>query len=105
MGRGEAAGQSHPSIPDWMKDEDDTNDFKLSNTVEWSSQARGYKVTKRGVIVEVIPAGTRPDGEKYPNLAKAGSSRNHVSYVVKVNAQRSSGVFYWPRAKDLWLVI
>jgi hypothetical protein len=64
--------------------------FKVGDQVEWVSQADGWSRTKQGVIVEVIPAGKRP------NLRGAGSARKHESYLVRVG-----GRVYWPRVIHL----
>lgn len=76
--------------------------MKLGDTVEWSSQSQGKWTSKRGQIVDVIPAGVRPSRGLWPSLwngAGPGNGRNHESYVVKVGAK-----FYWPVASGLKVV-
>ena len=73
--------------------------FKAGDTVEWSSQAQGSTTTKRGVVAEVVKAGSRPDRTLFPTLYKhsgCGWGRDHESYVVMVGKKP-----YWPRAAAL----
>lgn len=96
--------------------------FEVGNTVEWTSQANGRHITKRGVIVSTIPANTRPIKSRALQKAREGAgklgldkpgivartdfggmARNHESYVVLVptdNPNRSSRL-YWPRVNAL----
>ena len=75
-------------------------EFQVGDRVKWATEkARdtsrdkgnyGYKAKeipiKNGIVVEVVPAGTRPA------LIQVGlPSRNHCSYVV-----RSKGGLFWP---------
>jgi len=70
--------------------------------VEWERQSKGYTKTKRGVIVEIVPAGGYVDKVKYPHLAKkSGMSRDTVSYIVKVDDRNTSTSYYWPLVKNL----
>ena len=73
--------------------------FKVGDTVEWSSQAQASTTTKRGVVAEVVKAGSRPDRALFPALYKyvgCGFGRDHESYVVLVGKKP-----YWPRAAAL----
>ena len=71
------------------------NDFKVEDTVKWSSQANGRWCTKVGIIVEVVPCGARPVG-----VRRIGGARKCKSYVVAVPVYPDSLTtdfeFYWP---------
>lgn len=75
--------------------------FKVGDEVEWTSQAGGWTRTKRGEVIEVVPA------ESYPMKAPRGSGfpRKVESYVVRATALgRSSNArraTYWPHASLL----
>jgi len=72
---------------------------KLQDTVHWTSQSQGFKKTKSGVVVEIVPPKTYPNKNRFPQLYKGGSigsRRNHESYVVMVGNQP-----YWPRVTHL----
>jgi len=72
--------------------------FSIGDEVEWTSQSAGYKTTKRGVVVQIVPAGLRPDSEAFPSLhRRAGLQRDHDSYVVRVRGRGP----YWPRVSLL----
>lgn len=81
--------------------------FKFEDSVKWSSQAQGRHKTKVGIIVQVVPAGSYPDRDKFPKLywgAGVGMSRNHESYVVAVDCGKTPGSstrHYWPRVSAL----
>lgn len=60
--------------------------------VTWTSQAGGYTTRKRGVVHEVVPAGSMPQAK----IRQPGQARDHESYVVNVD-----GKPYWPLAKNL----
>jgi len=72
--------------------------MKIGDKVTWESQAGGYRKTKIGEIVDVVPAGNRPSVDNFPDLHKAGVGwgRNHRSYVVRVGKKH-----YWPIVKNL----
>lgn len=70
--------------------------FAVGTEVEWRSQAQGSCKTKRGTIIEVIPASKRPDTQIYPHLLGAGWGRKHESYVVLVGRRH-----YWPVVSKL----
>lgn len=76
--------------------------FSAGDLVEWESQAAGSKTTKRGAIVQIVPAGRRramsPETMRACSRSRIsdGSSRNHESYIVNVD-----GTAYWPRVKHL----
>ncbi len=62
--------------------------------VTWTSQSAGVTKTKAGVVEVVVPAGEKPAGIRNP-----GTSRDHVSYLVRAD----HGRLYWPRVKHLEL--
>lgn len=75
--------------------------FHKGDHVHWTSQAGGVHVKKKGIIVEVVPAGTMTkvrdrDGAK---------SRNHESYIVEVTGltKKSKPRRYWPIVSALKL--
>ncbi len=70
----------------------------LHSHVQWRSQGSGVWKVKEGEIVEIIPVGQTPDGNKYPTLRAGGIGmpRNHESYVVAVGKRH-----YWPRVSAL----
>lgn len=68
--------------------------FQIDDWVEWTSSSGGFTKTKRGQIVEVVPAGSRPDGNR---VRGAGWYRRHESYVVMVRTSpRRKPRYYWP---------
>lgn len=84
--------------------------FTLGQTVTWSSQAGGATVRKKGKIVDVVPAGARPDREQFPTLyvgVGIGFGRKHESYVVEAvrltNNPKHRPVIYWPIVSQLSL--
>lgn len=77
--------------------------IEVGAMVVWTSQANGRALEKRGRVVDVVPAGARPDGIREPGLP-----RDHESYLVRattVNARgrRRAGA-YWPRVSALRLL-
>lgn len=79
-----------------------TMQFKQGDEVEWTSQAAGSAKTKRGVVVEVVPAGKRPQTDQF----RLNAVRNYESYVVKANTKgtkKANGLF-WPYPSKLALV-
>ena len=83
-----------------------SEDFKLGSNVEWWSQAQGHDKWKRGKVVQIVMAGSRPD-RSYDDLYKGpgcGCSRNHHSYVIKVATGKNGNgkpKHYWPRVSAL----
>ena len=72
--------------------------FSVGDRVTWVSQAGGRWKTKRGTIVEVVPAG-RP-----PKEHQTTAIRDHVSYVVEardVVNPKGRVETYWPVASKL----
>lgn len=58
--------------------------FELGDKVCWNSQAQGFSKEKSGEIVQVVPAGQRPDRDRFLDLYKnagCGWGRKHESYV------------------------
>ena len=82
-------------------------EFKLGDSVKWTSQAGGVSKTKVGTVVAIIPADKYPVGEieKFSDCISrygGGLSRNHTSYLVKVElGGRKKPRIYWPRVKAL----
>lgn len=77
------------------------SDIRNGDTVEWTSSAAGTSRTKRGEVVEVVPA------YEWPRSAIDGAAggRNHESYVVHAEALvRKGRRLYWPRVSALRLV-
>jgi len=70
--------------------------FVVGDEVEWTSQAAGITRTKRGTVIEVVPAGQFPSRKPGRNDL-ACLSRDHDSYVVSVKGRGT----YWPRASQL----
>lgn len=63
--------------------------FQLNDTVTWSSNGGGGRVTKMGYVAEIVKTLRLPQN---PNRRKwRGGPRDHVSYVIAANGQ-----FYWP---------
>ncbi len=74
--------------------------FKIGDTVTWTSQAGGRFKTKTGRIVEIIPVQGRPP----KNLAQGALPRGHESYVVDTqNVPGCAPRLYWPRVNLLKL--
>lgn len=76
--------------------------YKIGDTVRWSSQAQGYRKEKVGVVVAVLAPMDRPNPSEFPSLYKGsgcGFGRRYKSYVVKVGNK-----YYWPIASILQLV-
>lgn len=79
----------------------------LGATVEWTSSSNGSTKKKTGRVVQVVPPGEYPDREKFKKLysgSGVGFCRDHESYVVSVDAGKTTGSsvrYYWPRVKAL----
>ena len=78
--------------------------FERGTEVEWSSQAAGITRTKRGLVVEVVPAGEKSMlMSPYP----VGLPRDHESYVIRASVvngserQKRRTRLYWPKVKYL----
>ena len=84
----------------------DTQTIELGTTVKWTSQAGGITRTKKGHVVEVVPAQQRPK-TKQKDL---GSPRDHESYMVRASVidgsekQKKHSRVYWPTASRLRVV-
>jgi hypothetical protein len=68
--------------------------------VRWSSQA-GCRELKEGLVVAIIPAGTRPEYKRFIDIWRRGACgfvRSEASYVVRVGNQH-----YWPLTSALQL--
>lgn len=86
--------------PAWNKDGAMSKKFVVGDSVTWTSQSGGYTVEKTGQVEQVVPAGGKPDRERFASLytgAGVGITRDHESYVVRVKGR---GV-YWPRVVHL----
>lgn len=77
--------------------------LKVNDTVEWTSSSAGITRSKRGLVVEVIPANQFPTREKRVEADVWGNIRNHESYLVRVPGKNaaSKGKLYWPRVSQL----
>ena len=74
--------------------------MKMGSVVKWKSQAGGIWKTKRGVISEVVEAGTMP--ESFEPRGRSGITRKGVSYVVSVPAKQANKFNkYWPLTSAL----
>ena len=80
--------------------------MKKNDIVEWRSQAAGIHRTKRGEIIEVVPAHHRPVNRR----SSWGFARVHESYVVRATvvdgseAQKKRKALYWPQVTHLKMV-
>jgi hypothetical protein len=75
--------------------------FQVGDAVRWTSQSGGYRSTKQGVVVAVVPPHIHP-GDQCA-AAKLSAPRNHESYVVsarQVGSARSKHR-YWPLVAHL----
>lgn len=75
--------------------------MRVGDLVTWKSQATGTVKTKRGEIVEVVPANESP---KTPMRGISALTRNHESYIVHVGSGTGMRNFYWPLVSRLNLV-
>lgn len=82
--------------------------LKVGDKVEWSSSAAGSTKTKRGTVVEVIPAGRHwQDGvlclrHNAHSTYGGGMRRTHESYAVLVpHPGDGKPTLYWPRVSAL----
>lgn len=79
--------------------------FKIGDKVKWISKSSGTRTEKRGVILEIIPAGkseysyskdyiySSKKGKKYSaSKLGGGGPRDHESYLIVVG-----NYLYWPR--------
>ena len=57
--------------------------MQVKDTVTWTSSAGGYRKTKTGIIVEVVPAGVDPL-KITMDIGYPGLPRRHESYLVLV---------------------
>ena len=82
--------------------------MKYGDLVEWTSQSGGYKKTKRGFIVAVVPPFCMAHRFVPIDYRKGafnwGMHRNHESYIVKVSGRGIPTKLYWPRVAYLKLV-
>lgn len=73
--------------------------FVIGDLVTWKSQASGSSTTKRGRVIEVVPA------QHAPSEISHTGRRDHESYVVEVAAPKKRGGFkrtvYWPNRAHL----
>lgn len=79
------------------KDAGVTVKLNVGDIVTWTSQANGSSITKKGTVVEVIPAGKQPSVDV---IRTPGAARKHESYVVDVvqvsNGRARKPKRYWP---------
>ena len=82
--------------------------MKPGDRVKWTSQSGGYRKTKCGVIIAVVPPGCmahRFVPIDYRNQSfNWGMQRDHESYIVKVSGRGIPTKLYWPRVAYLKLV-
>ena len=77
--------------------------IKVGSSVEWTSQAGGTTRTKRGLVIEVVPQGTRPKSRS----KDPGSPRSHESYAIRASVidgselQKKRTWIYWPKVSKL----
>lgn len=86
--------------------------FNLNDTVYWTSSVGGHEKTKRGTVIEVVPAGSLPK-TKDKDIGLRG--RREESYVVRCTdtfdpyIASGGGIWkanirqtlYWPRTSAL----
>jgi hypothetical protein len=84
--------------------------MKIGDQVSWKSSSAGTTLTKRGVIVLVIPPASKPrfSIEKYmegqhardinarPMRLSEDLTRREESYVVEVKNKKHGAKLYWP---------
>lgn len=80
--------------------------MKIGTRVTWKSQSQAFIKKKVGVIIAVVPAGKSPhdyipQGYRCNSSDGFGLSRNHESYLVKVDGKGKR--LYWPRVSYLKL--
>jgi len=87
--------------------------FEKGDTVTWTSQASGTPKTKTGTVIYVLSTGERipesvlAEGRAQFDMASMRSTREHPSYVVKVErASKATGkpikpFLYWPIVSQL----
>lgn len=66
--------------------------FEVGDRVVWRSGAAGKIGEKTGAIARIVRPGEVPD-----DIRKPGTSRKHVSYVVRAD----NGSAYWPHVQHL----
>jgi hypothetical protein len=76
------------------------DEVKVNDKFRWESQAGGYRKSKVGCVVAVVPADVAPwhcvpEGM---HLDGPGMARNHESYLVQVGTSKK---LYWPRLSAL----
>lgn len=84
------------AVPDSVK-------FRFGNKVRWVSSSRGFVKSKKGVIVEVVKVGCRPN-RKFIGLYRGhgcGAWRAEESYVVEVIGKGNRVMHYWPQPARL----
>lgn len=90
-----------------------SKEFKVGDTVKWTSSSAGSTKTKRGEIVLVVAPGSASGRKALQYIADrrathrsafgGGWERDHVSYLVCVPGAtpKSKPILYWPRAAAL----
>ena len=76
----------------------------VGSRVRWVSQSAGKETIKVGVVVAVVPVNARPEkfipkGFRQNSTTGYGKTRDHQSYLVKVNGK--GNMVYWPRVYTL----
>lgn len=78
--------------------------FQVGDWVKWTSQSQGYRKTKVGKVVGVVPAGYHIDRMQalwsagWDKPKQPGIQRDHTTYLVQVGNRRR---LYWPRVSQL----
>ncbi len=82
--------------------------FYVGQELEWTSQASGRTIPKRGKIVQVVGAGQKPNSEYRSLYRNRGvqtvAAREETSYVVEVVGKRGGKKHYWPRVSAVTVV-
>jgi hypothetical protein len=82
--------------------------FYRGDRVSWTSSSYGTTKTKRGTVVQCVPANGYPDLAKFPMRQILRYPANYrpdprpvLSYVVAVYRPNRKTQFYWPRESKL----
>ncbi len=102
------------SNPDFLKnpeqiqisqyDQNRLRDLEIDtiNAIQEDGSHSRRPIWNRGLIVQVVKPGDRPDQKRFPRLViGAGTSRRYLSYVVEVKKPSGNADHYWPLTKNL----
>jgi len=75
--------------------------IQLGDEVAWAPT--GAAKFLRGQVEAVVPAGSKPSRERFPQFHRYdyGGHRDHESYVVRVRGTAGIDPRYWPPVADL----